>query len=130
MGGVIDWVDENFENIDWSPTELSSILWSLFVKNVGAQNEGLVRKVRANETVTLTTFNNHDIIPNQTTTHSQAWGTVALGIGRARDPSSSRCRGPRGDSTAFRGKLGGEGRGGRREHFQVAEGRSREAQEQ
>ena len=72
-GGVIDWVDENFENIDWSPTELYSILWSLFVKNVGAQNEGLVRKVRANETVTLTTFNNHDIIPNQTTTHSQVW---------------------------------------------------------
>ncbi|GMI27483.1 hypothetical protein TrRE_jg728, partial [Triparma retinervis] len=44
MGGVIDWVDENFENIDWSPTEPYSILWSLFVKNVGAQNEGLVRK--------------------------------------------------------------------------------------
>jgi hypothetical protein len=44
MGGVIDWVNENFDNINWTPTELSSILWSLFVKNVGAQNESLVKK--------------------------------------------------------------------------------------
>ena len=43
MDGVLAWMEVNFESVTWSASELSSILWSIFVKDVGAKHKNLVK---------------------------------------------------------------------------------------